>query len=187
MLSAEDISREEFLLIQDARSYFVADLIVRMNLIDDANMTLTYAGIFFGAANIRGLFANMPVPRGYVGVVRPNYLMNSRKFDYFFGWVTTGPNATPKQQHNASRSAQNKKDLATLGVKDNASGRAYLRVIFDRAITKGTLIKTSETTHGINKVYKIQIENKGALEVGFFYPKGNTNLTPRVTTIIPKL
>ena len=187
LLSAEGISREEYLLIQDARSYFVADLIVKMDLIDQANMALTYAGIFYGAANIRGLFSNMPTPRGYVGVIRPSYQMNSKKFDYFFGKVTVSSNATPKQQHNATRSAQNKKDLATLGVKDNAAGRAYLRVIFDRAITQGTLIRTSETTHGLNKVYKIQIGNKGALEVGFFYPKGNTNLTPRVTTIIPKL
>ncbi|CAI9430325.1 hypothetical protein MSHRCOH1_08995 [Candidatus Ornithobacterium hominis] len=99
------------------------------------------------------------------------------KYDYFFGRVTTG------KQHNINRSAQNLKDLSTLGIKNEKQ----LTNIFSKAFEKGTVISTKTNEYGTTITKSIEVSNKGAINVGFFYKGGNLNNKPTISTIIPKI
>ena len=59
--------------------------------------------------------------------------------------------------------------------------------VFDRAFEEGTVISTKTTEYGTTVVKSVQIENKGAINVGFFYKDGNMTSMPSVTSIIPKI
>ena len=104
------------------------------------------------------------------------FTVNASKFDYFFGRVVSGP------EKNVLRSAQNLKDLTTLGVKTEAE----LTKLFGKAF-KNAMISTQSTKYGTTVVKSVNIGNKGAIEVGFFYKGGNMNSTPSVSSIIPKI
>ena len=99
------------------------------------------------------------------------------KYDYFFGRVTIG------KQHNINRSAQNLKDLSTLGIKNEKQ----LTNIFSKAFEKGTVISTKTNEYGTTITKSIELSNKGAINVGFFYKGGNLNNKPTISTIIPKI
>lgn len=99
------------------------------------------------------------------------------KYDYFFGRVTTG------KQHNINRYAQNLKDLSTLGIKKEKQ----LTNIFSKAFEKGTVISTKTNEYGTTITKSIEVSNKGAINVGFFYKGGNLNNKPTISTIIPKI
>jgi hypothetical protein len=105
------------------------------------------------------------------------FTINPSKFDYFFGRVVTG------SEHNIMRSAQNSKDLATLGIKT----QSQLTKVFGKAIRSGTVITTKTNQYGTTVMRNINIGNKGSINVGFFYKGGNLNSTPSVSTIIPKI
>ena len=105
------------------------------------------------------------------------FTVEQRKFDYFFGRVVTG------QLHSVQRSAQNLKDLTTLGVKSEKQ----LTKIFAKTLAEGTEVSRNTTKYGttINKV--IKIGKKGEIQTSFFYEGGNLSKTPKVITIIPKV
>ncbi|MHA3046234.1 DUF6443 domain-containing protein [Riemerella anatipestifer] len=109
--------------------------------------------------------------------VEKGFTVASSKFDYFFGRVITG------SEHNITRSAQNLKDLTTLGVKTEAQ----LTKIFGNALENGLIVSTKTTQYGTTVTKSINIGNKGALNVSFFYKGGNMSATPSVSTIIPKI
>ncbi|HRP03211.1 MAG TPA: RHS repeat-associated core domain-containing protein [Candidatus Kapabacteria bacterium] len=109
--------------------------------------------------------------------VNLGFSINPSKFDYFFGRVVSGP------EHNISRSAQNLKDLTTLGIKNEVQ----LTNIFKNALKDGSIISSKTSKYGTTVLKGIEIGNNGKLEVGFFYQGGNMNSTPSISTIIPKI
>jgi RHS repeat-associated protein len=105
------------------------------------------------------------------------FTVNPKKFDYFFGKVTTGA------EHNIQRSAQNLKDLTTLGIDSEAS----LMNVFDDAFSNGTIISTKITDFGTNIKKAINIGDLGSIDVSFFYEASDFTKLPSITTIIPKI
>jgi RHS repeat-associated protein len=101
----------------------------------------------------------------------------SSKFRYFFGKVTTG------SADNIRRSAQNLKDLTTLGIK---SERQLMKKFGD-AFENGKTMSTTTNKYGTTVTKQIQIGDKGAVNVGFFYEGGDMNATPKVSTVIPQI
>jgi len=61
-----------------------------------------------------------------------DFTVNPGNFDYFFCEIVTG------SEHNISWSAQNLKDLNTLGIRTEAQ----LIKVFTKAFNNGTYIKT---------------------------------------------
>jgi RHS repeat-associated protein len=99
------------------------------------------------------------------------------KFNYFFGKVIEGA------AHNIQRSAQNLKDLTTLGIKTETQ----LIKIFGKTLSEGTEISRATNEYGttINKI--LNIGEKGQIVTSFFYEAGDLSKVPKVTTIIPKI
>ena len=110
-------------------------------------------------------------------VLPKGYNIDPKKFDYFFGKVTTG------NPHNIERSAQNLNDLNTLGINN---GQA-LTSLFNKAASDGAIISQKSNKFGTTVVKSIPVSDKGAIQVGFFYPEGNMSATPKVKTLIPKI
>ncbi len=108
-------------------------------------------------------------------IQRPKYYINEKKYDYFFGKVKHG------REHNIIRSAQNKKDLKTLGIKNPKQ----LKKVFDKAFTDGVLKSAMEGDYGLQIVKRIEVSKKGAIDVVYLYPYGGGK--PKITTIIPKI
>ncbi len=106
-----------------------------------------------------------------------NFNVASSKFDYFFGRVVTGP------QHNIERSAQNLRDLTTLGIEN----QSQLMNVFNKAMEAGNVISTKTNSYGTSIMKSVNVGNQGSVGVSFFYPGGNMSSTPTVTTIIPKI
>ena len=113
----------------------------------------------------------------YVNLYRiPKFTIDPKKFEYFFGKVVEG------SEHNIMRSAQNLKDLTTLGIKTESQ----LMKVFDEAISiEGGIVRTNKFGTSITKT--VQIGDKGAIDVTFFYESGTVNSLPKVTTLIPKI
>ena len=66
-----------------------------------------------------------------------------KKYDYIFGRVSSN-------EHNAARSLQIGRDLARIGIHDNASGRAILEEHFRRVVADtGSVSKTYTDEHGL--------------------------------------
>jgi hypothetical protein len=105
------------------------------------------------------------------------FSVNPSKFDYFFGRVVSG------SEHNIARSAQNLKDLTTLGIKSESQ----LMNVFGQALESGTVISTKTSQYGTTVMRSVNIGNQGSINVGFFYQGGNMSVTPSVSTIIPKI
>lgn len=106
----------------------------------------------------------------------PRFIVRSSKFDYFFGRVTSS-------LKNQQRSLQNLKDLTTLGIKSEGQLLKY----FDDAARSGEEVGRKTTNFGTTVIKSVQIGDKGALEVGFFYKGSNMTITPEVASIIPKI
>jgi hypothetical protein len=111
------------------------------------------------------------------GAAKWRFLVKPSKFDYFFGRVVSGP------EHNIARSAQNLKDLTTLGIINESD----LMNIFAQAFESGTVISTKTTQYGTTVMRSVNIGNQGSINVGFFYQGGDMSVTPSVSTIIPKI
>lgn len=105
------------------------------------------------------------------------YTIDQKKYDYFFGRVTTG------RQHNIVRSAQNKRDLAALGIHNEKQLAKWIKKAAEAQV-KGT---PHVGQHGTTITRRIRVSEKGALDVKFFYDGGNMSSIPRVTTLIPKI
>ena len=104
------------------------------------------------------------------------YIIDSKKYDYFFGKVNSN-------NHNTARSIQNAKDLNALGI----TNKSQLNKVLDQAITEGKIISTKANNYGITITRQVEIGNSGCINVGFFYNYNNKLSIPKVTTIIPKL
>ena len=115
-------------------------------------------------------------PIGEVSLMKVGYTVNLTKFDYCFGRVISGP------IDNIRRSAQNLKDLTTLGIKNESQ----LIKVFNQA-SNGVTIKTITSEYGTTVRRRALIGDKGAIDVGFFYKGGNMSATPSISTIIPKI
>ncbi|OQP43336.1 hypothetical protein A4H97_34060 [Niastella yeongjuensis] len=113
----------------------------------------------------------------YVNLYKiPKFTIDPKKFEYFFGRVVEG------SEHNIVRSAQNLKDLTTLGIKTEGQ----LMKVFDEAISlEGGVVKSNK--FGTSIIKTVQIGDKGAIDVTFFYENGNMNALPKVSTLIPKI
>lgn len=107
--------------------------------------------------------------------VTKGFNVNSGKFDYFFGRVTQG------SEHNIARSAQNLRDLTTLGIKSENQ----LINTLNEAFNGGNIIRTTTSNYGVTVTKSVNVGNVGKIDVGFFYAGGNMNVAPSVTTIIP--
>jgi RHS repeat-associated protein len=99
------------------------------------------------------------------------------KFDYFFGRVIEG------SSHNVSRSAQNLKDLTTLGINTEEK----LVKVFAETLSKGTEISQATNKYGTTITKALDIGNKGRIETSFFYEGGDLSKIPKITTLIPKI
>jgi RHS repeat-associated protein len=106
-----------------------------------------------------------------------SFKVNPSKFDYFFGRVLSG------SKHNIERSAQNLKDLTTLGVKSESQ----LMNLFENALNKGIFVSSKTSEYGTTVTRAINVGGKGSINVSFFYKGGKMSSTPSVTTIIPKI
>lgn len=104
------------------------------------------------------------------------FTVDANKFNYFFGRVVTG------DPGNIKRSAQNLKDLTKMGI----TTEKQLMEVFNEALFNGTVESTKVTSYGISIMKRVNVGNNGSIGVGFFYPGGDLNVTPSVTTIIPK-
>jgi RHS repeat-associated protein len=123
------------------------------------------------------LARKIPVPEKSIPSVRPGFTVNPSKFDYFFGRVVAG------NEHNIARSAQNFKDLTTLGIKSEDQ----LMNVFNQALENGTVTSTKTSQYGTTIMKSVNIGKQGSIDVAFFYEGGNISGTPSVTTIIPKI
>jgi hypothetical protein len=114
--------------------------------------------------------------------VRRDFTIKEPKFDYFFGRVASNPK-------NQARSLQNLKDLKALGIDEKVNGRERLMEIFQSGLNSPT-IKTKTNEYGTTVIKQVEVtgeEARGALEISYFYPKGDLSAAPEVTTIIPKI
>ncbi len=107
------------------------------------------------------------------------YSMEIGKFDFIFGRVTA---ATSTDLHNITRSAQNLKDLTTMGIKNEGQ----LLKLFDQA-TNNPVVETITKSYGVTQVREAYVEGMGKILVSFFYDGGNMSLVPKIVSIIPKI
>jgi hypothetical protein len=172
----------EFLAASSARLYFLAAT--------NHQLVIGTTGL---AASIIDPNPNDDYPGGLDDVVRgtkllfksgkvEKFLLNSSKFEYFFGKVTSG-------KHNSERTIQNMKDLASLGIKDDKAGKEKLASLFEEGLS-GPVTKSLTNEYGTTIVRRVEVnagDVKGALDVSYFYEGGNMLATPEVKTIIPKI
>ncbi|HEY9704376.1 MAG TPA: hypothetical protein V6C58_18140 [Allocoleopsis sp.] len=110
------------------------------------------------------------------------FTIDETKFDFFFGRVTSNP-------VNKIRSLQNLKELNKLGINDTIEGKQLLMQIFQSGLN-GQKINEITKPHGLTVVRKIEISNneiQGTIEISYFYLHSDLTLTPKITTIIPKI
>jgi hypothetical protein len=110
------------------------------------------------------------------------FTIKEPKFDYFFGRVVSNPK-------NQARSLQNLKDLKALGIDEKTGGKERLMEIF-KAGLESPSIKTKTTEYGTTVIKRVEVtgeEARGAIDISYFYPKGDMTSVPEVTTIIPKI
>ena len=109
--------------------------------------------------------------------MRNGFTIDPKKFNYFFGRVTSG------NAHNIQRSAQNAKDLSTLGI----TSERQLMGVFRDAFKNGSVVSTKTNSYGVSVSRSVAVGDQGALNVSFFYAGGNMSATPSITTLIPKI
>ncbi len=111
------------------------------------------------------------------------FTVNESKFDYFFGRVTSSP-------HNTERSLQNLEDLKKLGIDEAAGGRERLVRIFQEGTSAPEVNSRHISEYGVTITRRVEVsggESAGAIDVKYFYPRGDLSATPEVSTIIPKI
>jgi hypothetical protein len=105
-------------------------------------------------------------------------LVDTGKYDYLFGRVTSG-------SHNAARSAQNAQQLARIGVHDNAAGRSLLSNHFDDVIARDDNIARIFTNeHGTFQIRDSLFSGPGGF-LKFETTWQSTDAGLRLTTVIP--
>ena len=106
-----------------------------------------------------GALRNASKVNAIINISTRGYIVNQSKFDYFFGRVTTS--------NVDNRSAQNLKDITTLGIENESQ----LIKVFDQAIEKGSTISIKTSEYGTNVMKSVNVGNKGSINVGFFLKK----------------
>ncbi len=110
----------------------------------------------------------------------PNLVVKQGKWDFFFG---RGIKPDP---HNTPRSLQNKMELDKLGILDDVAGQKKLLDLFEEGLKLSEKSrKTSE--FGITVTKHVKVSKIGGIDVKYFYPNGNMNAKPQISTIIPKI
>lgn len=110
------------------------------------------------------------------------FTIKQSKFDYFFGRVSSSP-------HNQQRALQNKADLKQLGIDEAIDGQSLLLQIFSEGLTAPE-VGRHISDYGITITRRFEVsgrEANGAIDIKYFYPKGDLSTTPEVSTIIPKI
>ena len=130
-----------------------------------------FAAIFSGMITEEALAFLSLIPVNNI-----KYTVDPKKYDFFFGKVSSSP-------HNATRSIQNAKALETLGI----TNKAQLNSIFEHAIIEGEIVSTKTGSFGTTIVRRVEIGQNGCIDVGFFYQSNSILNTPKVTSIIPKI
>ena len=118
-------------------------------------------------------------------IVKADYKINKKKFDYFFGRAGVDKFGNVINQHNYNRSIQIRDVLRILRIEDTPGGREKLCQIFQDAL-EGEEVYRGETKYGITirrRYFRAGIQ----LQIGYFYREGNLDGIPEITTIIPKL
>jgi len=106
------------------------------------------------------------------------FTIDESKFDFFFGRVTSGAD-------NTRRSRDNLEGLQELGISESAGGRSRLMQIFQSGL-QAPIIDTIEKRYGTTIVRKVEVAaGRGAIAVSYFYPDGDLNSIPRITSLIP--
>ncbi|MFG3292689.1 hypothetical protein ACGF3G_28270 [Streptomyces sp. NPDC048179] len=100
------------------------------------------------------------------------------KWDYFFGRVNSNP-------HNAERSAQNAYQLESIGIRDNAEGRAILTDHFNDALRTGVVDTYVNPKSGLTnlRTESLLYGPRGALLIRANYEVTDSGV--RLTTMIP--
>ncbi|OCQ90725.1 hypothetical protein BCD67_03135 [Oscillatoriales cyanobacterium USR001] len=109
------------------------------------------------------------------------FTIKSSKFDFFFGRVTSTPT-------NARRSSDNLRDLRILGIDEASGGKEQLLQIFAEGLNALEVPERKTNEYGVHISRKVELsggEKPGAIIVRYFYPQGNLNTIPQVTSIVP--
>ncbi|MEG3969681.1 hypothetical protein QUA00_18970 [Microcoleus sp. T2B6] len=110
------------------------------------------------------------------------FTVKSSKFDFFFGRVTSTPT-------NTRRSLDNLRDLRTLGIDEVSGGKEKLLEILAEGLNAPE-VEGDRTIneYGANISRKVELrggEKPGAIVVRYFYPEGDLDANPQVTSIVP--
>lgn len=110
------------------------------------------------------------------------FTVKSSKFDFFFGRVTSTPT-------NTRRSLDNLRDLRTLGIEEASGGKEQLLEIFAEGLNAPEVEGDRKINeYGENISRKVELrggEKPGAIVVRYFYPEGDLDANPQVTSIVP--
>lgn len=106
-------------------------------------------------------------------------IVDAGKYDYLFGKVASNA-------HNQARSAQNARQLARIGVYDNALGRSLLQGHFDDVVARtDNILGTIPTEYGMLQIRESVFVGPG----GFLHFRSGWQVTDaglRLTTVIPR-
>lgn len=112
------------------------------------------------------------------------FKIKESKFDYFFGRVTSNP-------RNRQRSLDNLENLRKLGIDEAAGGKERLLQMFAEGLNAPEIIEDRKITqYGINISRKLEVSGEdqaGAIIVRYFYPNGDLDATPEVTSLVALL
>lgn len=109
------------------------------------------------------------------------FTIKASKFDFFFGRVTSTPT-------NARRSSDNLRNLRTLGIDEASDGKERLLQIFAQGLNALEIPARKTNEYGVHISRKVELsggEKPGAIVVRYFYPQGDLNAIPQVTSIVP--
>ncbi|VEG13745.1 hypothetical protein [Moraxella cuniculi] len=109
------------------------------------------------ASVYRGGVGRSPV-RSTVTNSTPKTFIPNDKFNYFFGRVKNDP-------HNTPRSLQNKEQLASIGIHDNAQGRKIISDTVENSVGSSSNIISAERKIGRDGLY-YDIERRETLIIG---------------------
>lgn len=109
------------------------------------------------------------------------FTVKESKFDFFFGRVTSTP-------RNKQRSLNNLNNLKKLGIEERSGGAKRLLKIFSQGLNALEVVENAKiTSFGVNVARKVEISRQdtaGAIIVYYFYPGGDLDAIPEVTSLI---
>lgn len=109
------------------------------------------------------------------------FIIDESKFDFFFGRVSSTPT-------NTRRSQDNLEGLRRLGIDEATGGRERLMQIFQDGLNSPQ-IDLIPNPFGVTIVRKVEIAyqyEEAAIEIGYFYSRGDLTSIPKISTLIIK-